>query len=183
MDFQNKHYEGLPYPYVIQSKKKQELISYLCKMLHFPLISEKTGSTISHLITPSKNGQRTAAVSDSRGLTWMLDVEANWRLYLMYLFKILIWITGLKAVMAVLSCLAALPFLFFTQLQQSICIGKSFRSNGHIPWTFLFSKWDACVYLHTHWGIGRITDVGHRGQLILWTVCTLKHVFYSHPYG
>lgn len=36
IDFQIEHYEGLPSPDVIQSNKKQELISYLCKMLHFP---------------------------------------------------------------------------------------------------------------------------------------------------
>lgn len=34
-DSQSEHYEGLPSPDVIQSKK-QELISYLSKMLHFP---------------------------------------------------------------------------------------------------------------------------------------------------
>lgn len=36
IDSQIEHYEGLPSPDVIQSNKKQELISYLCGMLHFP---------------------------------------------------------------------------------------------------------------------------------------------------
>lgn len=51
-----------------------------------PHLWEDTASIISHLITLSKNGYRTAAVSASRGLT--CTSKSNWRLYLMYLFKI-----------------------------------------------------------------------------------------------
>lgn len=48
-----------------------------------PHLWEHTASIISHLITLSKNGYRTAAVSASRGLTCTL--KSNWRLYL-YVF-------------------------------------------------------------------------------------------------
>lgn len=87
MDSQSEHYEGLPFPDVIQSKKKSRnwfLIFVRCCIS--PHLWEDTASIISHLITLSKNGYRTAAVSASRGLTCTL--KSNWRLYLMYLFKI-----------------------------------------------------------------------------------------------
>ena len=45
-DSQSGRYEGLPSPDVIQSKKKQELISYLSKMLHF-LLSLRTQPALS----------------------------------------------------------------------------------------------------------------------------------------
>lgn len=86
--------EGLPILNVIQSrekkkKKKKESRNWFLIFLRCcisPHLWEHTASIISHLITLSKNGHRTAVVSASRGLTCTL--KSNWRLYLMYLFKI-----------------------------------------------------------------------------------------------
>lgn len=86
MDYQSEHYEGLPSPHVIQSKKSRNWFLIFLRCCISPHLWEHTASIISHLITRSKNGYRTAAVSASRGLTCTL--KSNWRLYLMYLFKI-----------------------------------------------------------------------------------------------
>lgn len=79
----SEHYEGLPSPDVIQSKKSRNWFLIFVRCRISPHLWEHTASIISHLITLSKNGYRTAAVSASRGLTCTL--KSNWRLYL-YVF-------------------------------------------------------------------------------------------------
>ena len=86
MDSKSEHYEGLPSPDVIQSKKSRNWFLIFLRCCISSHLWEHTASIISHLITLSRNGYRTAAVSASRGLTCTL--KSNWRLYLMYLFKI-----------------------------------------------------------------------------------------------
>lgn len=69
-----------------------------------------------------------------------------------------------------------------TSQKKNIRTWKCFRSNRHMAirrvCTHTLSHTHTLYLSHGGW-----TDVGHRGQLILWTDCSCQHVFRCHPYG